>query len=217
MHVKLQNDTIILTPNLAFRGFVRFGAKTSYRLVNRGPVVEPIPCIIDTSLIPIFTKTTWDHIEPLLIVIILHLIFFSHQTLRDEQTFIFYHSQVIFEKKNQIMRVLLYPTWNCVSGYNLCTKKAGWSFFSQSNFSLLCCSLQIQYFVCSWFNTRNTWSALWILMIWCFSDSNSYCRYMVGRAGNVKIDLVKFTFATAHMLHCMLYTGRLTINYRLNA
>ena len=35
--VKFQSDTVVLIPNLGLRVFTRFGSKTSYRLVNRGP------------------------------------------------------------------------------------------------------------------------------------------------------------------------------------
>ena len=38
--VKCQNDTIIVTPISPLRSFGRFGGKTSYRLVNRGPCTE---------------------------------------------------------------------------------------------------------------------------------------------------------------------------------
>ena len=37
MAVKFQNDTIVITTNLAARDFMRFDGKTSYCLVNRGP------------------------------------------------------------------------------------------------------------------------------------------------------------------------------------
>ena len=60
MPVKFQNDRIIITPNLTASGLTRFGGKTSYRLVNRGP--GPIWLRLNTSLYTITAKDAGNNI-----------------------------------------------------------------------------------------------------------------------------------------------------------